>query len=378
MDIAVVGAGPGGSWAATLLAKRGHSVTLLDPQAPWEKPCGGGVTSRALERFSIFSADLPCKNIEEISFFFGDTNSVHIKPRQPLAIVSRKELGRFLLNEARRAGVRILPERATQIRSDTNRWRILTKTRTVEADFIVGADGATSFVRRSLGTPLRPQDLCITMGYYIQGNVAPQMKIFFVEDLEGYLWSFPRIGHISYGLICRSGPGQTARARDLLSKFIIADLGPEVMADAEFYSAPVPSLAPESWETNTIAGDRWALVGDAAGLADPITGEGIYFAFRSAEILAQKFDWPKDYPKAIWRDMGHDLAEASRMYSKFYTGQFLGADFRKRIIQFARRSRTVRQVMESFISGHQPYLGLKKKLLFSAPAVAWDLISRRQ
>ena len=63
------------------------------------------------------------------------------------------------------------------------------------------------------------------------------------------------------------------------------------------------------------------------------------------------------------------------MYGKFYTGQFLGADFRKRTVQLARRSRTLRQIMESFIEGNQPYLSLKKKLFLSVPAVAWDLVS---
>ena len=65
------------------------------------------------------------------------------------------------------------------------------------------------------------------------------------------------------------------------------------------------------------------------------------------------------------------------MYGKFYTGQFLGADFRKRTVQLARRSRTLRQIMESFIEGNQPYVSLKKKLFLSVPAVAWDLVSRR-
>jgi flavin-dependent dehydrogenase len=126
-----------------------------------------------------------------------------------------------------------------------------------------------------------------------------------------------------------------------------------------------------------IAGDRWALVGDAAGLTDPLTGEGIYYAFRSAEILAEKINSATEYSKAIWQDIGTDLARGSRMYGKFYTGQFLGADFRKRTVQLARRSRTLRQIMESFIEGNQPYVSLKKKLFLSVPAVAWDLVSRR-
>jgi flavin-dependent dehydrogenase len=127
-----------------------------------------------------------------------------------------------------------------------------------------------------------------------------------------------------------------------------------------------------------IAGDQWALVGDAAGLVDPITGEGIYFAFRSAEILAGTIDRPGEYSKAVWQDIGNDLARASRMYRKFYSGQFLGADFRKRAIQLARCSRTMRQILESFIEGTQPYQGLRKKLLFSTPAMAWDMIARRR
>jgi len=65
------------------------------------------------------------------------------------------------------------------------------------------------------------------------------------------------------------------------------------------------------------------------------------------------------------------------MYRKFYRGLFLGGDFRKRTVQLARRSRTVQKILEAFIEGRQPYLNLKKKLFFSVPSVAWDLIARR-
>jgi geranylgeranyl reductase family protein len=378
MEIAVVGGGPGGSWAAILLARGGHSVTLFDPQAPWEKPCGGGVTTRALERFEIFSGNLPQKRIEDITVYFGDKSFVTIKPEHPLAVVSRKELAQYLLDEASRAGVRIRSERVTHLSLEKARWQIKTKESSIHADFVVGADGATSFVRRSLGTPLSPQDLCITLGYYIPGDVSATMKIFFIPSFEGYIWSFPRLNHISYGLISRSGPGRTAKARELLSNYIIADLGPEVMKQAEFYSAPVPCLQKTSWQKNVIAGERWALVGDAAGLADPITGEGIYFAFRSAEILAETINRPDEYPKMVWREIGNDLHRGSSMYRKFYRGQFLGADFRKRVVQLARKSRTVKKIMEAVIEGHQPYLNLKKKLIFSVPSVAWDLVARRR
>jgi geranylgeranyl reductase family protein len=377
MEIAVVGGGPGGCWSAIQLALRGHRVTLIDPQAPWEKPCGGGVTTKAIQQFKIFEGGLPAKSVEKITVYFSDKTSVSVVPQLPLVIVSRKEMGQHLLEEAAKAGVRILHDRVTQIHDSGRRWHLKTKESALETDFIVGADGATSFVRRTLGTALAPDDLCITLGYFIPTDAPATMKIFFVPALEGYIWSFPRQSHISYGLISRSGPGRTAKAKELLSNFILADLGAEAMEDAEFYSAPVPCLSPQSWKKNVIAGNRWALVGDAAGLVDPITGEGIYFAFRSAQILAETFDRPGEYSKIVMHEIGRDLARASRMYRKFYTGNFLGGDFRKRTIQFARHSRTIRQILGNLVSGNQPYLSLKKKLLFSIPSVGWDLISRR-
>src|SRR6185295_7352278 len=192
---------------------------------------------KALHQFKIFESDLPRKNVEKITVYYGDTTSVSVTPRLPLAILSRKELGRYLLTEAAASGVRFLQDRVTQIQSKGKRWLLKTKETSLEVDFLVGADGATSFVRRTVATALGPQDLCITMGYFIPTDVPGTMKIFFVPALEGYIWSFPRPDHISYSLITRSGPGRTQKAKELLSNFIIADLGPEAMENAEFYSA---------------------------------------------------------------------------------------------------------------------------------------------
>jgi flavin-dependent dehydrogenase len=350
---------------------------MVDSQAPWEKPCGGGVTTKALNRFGIFETDLPRKPVERVTMYFGDKDAVTFLPPHPLAVVSRKDLGRYLLEEAARANVRVVQDRVTQIRETKTGWQVLAREHQLNADFIVGADGATSFVRRTLGKPLPPEDLCITLGYFIPGDVEASMKIFFVPSLEGYIWSFARPSHVSYGLISKSGPGRTARAKELLTNFIVADLGAGILEHAEFYSAPVPCLGPRSWKNNTIVGNQWALVGDAAGLVDPITGEGIYFAFRSAEILAESIDTPHRYQEAIWNEIGRELAYAARIYPRFYRGRFLGGDFRRRTIQLARRSKTVRQILGNLVSGNLSYLGLKKKLFFAMPSVSWDLVRRR-
>ena len=308
MQIAVIGAGPAGAWVSILLARRGHSVTLVDPQAPWEKPCGGGVTAKTLSSFGIFESDLPRQVIDRITIYFGDQASVSVTPQQPIAVVSRRELARYLMDEAERSGVSILHSRIHHVEPIARGWKLSTREESLQSDFLIGADGATSLVRRTVSVGLRPEDLAVTLGYFIPGDVPSHMKIYFVPEFEGYIWSFPRPNHISYGLITRSVPGWTARAKMLLSNFIIADLGAEVLEQAEFYSAPVPCLGPRSWKNNSIAGPRWALVGDAAGLVDPITGEGIYYAFKSAQILAETVDRPEEYSSRIKTEIGRELA----------------------------------------------------------------------
>src|SRR5438128_11385492 len=111
MRIAVVGAGPAGAWASTLLARRGHSVTLIDPQAPWEKPCGGGVTAKALSSFGIFETNLPRNNIDGITIYFGDKTSVTVTPQEPIAVLSRRELAKYLIEDAEKAGDSLLKRR---------------------------------------------------------------------------------------------------------------------------------------------------------------------------------------------------------------------------------------------------------------------------
>ena len=145
------------------------------------------------------------------------------------------------------------------------------------------------------------------------------------------------------------------------------------MEQAVFYSAPVPALSPRAWTENRIHGERWALVGDAAGLVDPITGEGIYYALRSAEVLAAAFPDLPAYAEAMNTECILELKRSAKLYSQFYRGSFLGGSFRKRMVQLAERSPRVRTILESLIAGRQPYTGLRRHLLKSAPRIALEL-----
>ena len=149
------------------------------------------------------------------------------------------------------------------------------------------------------------------------------------------------------------------------------------MPDAErvsFFGSKIPALDVSSWKDLRVAGDRWALVGDAAGFADPITGEGIYYAFKSSDLLADalisvargagtegagatRYD-------GLWRcAFGHDLERASYRLSHFYHGRFLGHGFTDAMILLARHHRGVRTILARALTGEQSYRSLRRDAL---------------
>jgi flavin-dependent dehydrogenase len=141
----------------------------------------------------------------------------------------------------------------------------------------------------------------------------------------------------------------------------------ELKQSAERYAARIPGLAPRTWETRKASGNGWALLGDAAGFADPVTGEGIYYALRSAELFAESYlkGTPEAYEK-LWRaDFGGELKRAAEMRRRFY-GNFWGAPFTDCMIEFARGHRGIRKVLGRLVAGDQGYVDLKKKLARSA------------
>jgi len=137
--------------------------------------------------------------------------------------------------------------------------------------------------------------------------------------------------------------------------------------DVERYAARIPGLAPRTWDTRKACGIGWALLGDAAGFADPVTGEGIYYALRSAELFADAYlnGTPEAYERRWREDFGAELRRASEMRRRFY-GNFWGAPFTDRMIKFARGHRGIRKVLGQLVAGDQGYVNLKKKLARSA------------
>jgi len=112
-----------------------------------------------------------------------------------------------------------------------------------------------------------------------------------------------------------------------------------------------------------VAGEGWALLGDAAGFADPVTGEGIYYALRSAELFAEAYaaDDLGSYERKWRADFGRELRRASKMRRRFY-GDFFGAPFTDRMIKLARAHPGIRRTLRELVAGDQGYLDLKRTL----------------
>ena len=389
-EFAVVGAGPAGAHLASRLAAAGREVLLFDPKGAWEKPCGGGVPTRALREFSFIleSSDYPKKLIRNVTLVSASGRRVSITVKQPFAIFSREVLNRLVLDRALDFGARFVQEAVTEIEREDGAWRLRTAGgREWRATFLIGADGAASPTRRKLVGIFPRQDVAVAFGYNIaepddgDGRIATDSEaavIYFPPRFTGYIWAFPRPGGVNFGVAAKLGTKTADELRRLLTEFVGGYYGGEMPAPARmtFFGAKIPTLDAGSWQSLPTAGEGWALIGDAAGFTDPITGEGIYFAFRSAELLAEVLlaghraadpqQTAREYDRGWRAYFGRELEKASRQVPMFYRGRFLGTPFPNAMIFLAAHHRGVRDVLVNALLGEQSYLTLKRDLLSRA------------
>jgi flavin-dependent dehydrogenase len=413
-DVLIVGAGPAGSFAAERLARAGVGVALFDGRPPGEpKACGGGVTSKALKAWPHL-LEAVGRTIDELDMYSPSGKRLHLKLDEPFAVYSRIAFDTFLRERARAAGAQVFAEKIAGRgfkRSGTG-WIVRTQSgKEFSCAWLVGADGANSPIAKKLAGPLPPAEMEVAFGYRapLPDDTNAATVVAFLPKWVGYAWAFPRPDHISFGIATTQDAFDHEALDRLLWDFMVSyyevaryrtptsrgsDPVPShkrgaaiklwkqsqgadssdaqhvraaLEKTAERYAARIPGLEPRTWDTRRACGEHWALLGDAAGFADPVTGEGIYYALRSAELFADAYlmGSPLNYEK-LWRqDFGRELQRASQMRRKFY-GNFWGAPFTERMIEFARGHRGIRKVLGQLVAGDQGYTDLKRKLARSA------------
>ena len=393
-DVLIVGAGPAGSLAAERLAEGGARVALFDGRPPGDaKPCGGGVTSKALKAWP-FLLEAGGRTVDEVEMYAPGGGHVRLKLEEPFAIYSRRALDSYLRERARRAGAEVIAARVSPSaeRGADGAWTLRARGgASWTGRLLVAADGANSPFARKLAGPLANSEMEVAFGYRTPlagGEDAPTV-IAFLPGWAGYAWAFPRLDHISFGIATAQDAFDHKALDRMLWGFMAGyyrarrDAGGsiwrgaagagrgaggdeaegELRRVAERYAARIPGLAPETLDRRRAAGGGWALLGDAAGFADPVTGEGIFYALRSAELFAGAFlaGDAEAYERAWRADFGRELRRAAQMRRRFY-GSFWGGPFTDRMIKFARAHPGIRRTLRELVGGEQGYVGLKRAL----------------
>jgi menaquinone-9 beta-reductase len=367
--VAVVGGGPAGATAAFLLARRGFTVTLFDRQHfPRPKVCAGLLTWKTIRLLETLSGDLPhalrqqgiiVQSCRDYRIYFGRRELARGRLEVPFHLVDRLRYDCFWLEKARRAGAQLHLGLAVTS-ADPTGTLCTADGREHRFDAIIGADGVSSRIRLSVngskgarhrwranlaGTievrcPAPDRDnencACLHFGY------APW----------GYAWSFPSPEGRVVG-ICALQPKRKGVSLKAAFGRYLCDWGMEGIA-SDWQSHPLPY-------GNYLAAPgqgRVLLAGDACGLADPLLGEGIYYAHRSAQCAAQAL--------TLCRDRADGLAGCyTRLLNRSVLRDFRWISLYRGLLFFGGRYRRFRSLrlffrcfpkrLESLVQGTRPF-----------------------
>jgi len=376
-DVVIIGAGPAGSIAARDLARAGARVAVVDGSHPREKCCGGGVTGRALAlagprihahgqtddgcviRSAVFEAAPGLSTDKSTTDTHGWTR-ISLESRDALTVFSRATFDAALLAEAVAAGATHVNARARTIDGRAGAWTVACGRDTVRAAWILGADGPSGIVRKHVFRAFERSQLSIAAGSFVDGVAADEVVIRFVDNPRGYLWSFPRRDHLAVGTCAQADESTSAALHRVTDEWL--ERYPAAAArPRRRYAWPIPSLSARDLDREQPSGDGWMLLGDAAGLVDPITREGIFFAMRSGQLAAGalvRADAASVYADSMRDELHAELRRAADLKAAFFRPRFT-----RLLVDALSRSAAIRSVMIDLIAGRQPYAGLKRRLL---------------
>jgi flavin-dependent dehydrogenase len=361
-EIVIIGGGPSGAMCGEQLARAGHSVNIFDDHLAWEKPCGGGLTYKATQHFPfLLDNSQPKKLIRNVEIISAENQRAKLDLQHPIVIYSRTVLNGLLLDRALEAGCKVHRSRVQSVDTSGGRPRYSIDGEWHLADFLVLASGARNQLLP--GTrPLTPDELEITQGYFVP-QTSDQIIIKFLPEFEGYIWSFPRADHLSLGICGSMAAHTSSELRVHLHKFAAEENF--CTEGAKFYSHVLPSPQERTFTDRAVIGKNWALCGDAAAWVDPLTGEGLFYAMLSGELLGRAIaeGCPEKYPARIKASFTAELEFAARIVRRFYRGSFLGSAVTTRMVQFLQRNAVFRQLMSDLFCGTQDYTTLKQRVL---------------
>jgi len=280
----IVGAGPSGSTAAYYLAQKKKSTLLLEAKKlPRFKACGGGVSQNLVDSLPV-GVDVSSAirgTTNSVRFYdFELTNPVDVRLKDPILMTDRSQFDMLLVQAAVDKGAQLKEEVTVKyVFFDGNKYNVMTSAGRFEADHVIAADGVFSKLAQDMGLIEKPKVIFAVEAEVKGLNANPSATHWGRVNIdEGYAWVFPGEGCSSIGVL---GMGKGDKLRAALDEWInLWGFKGEV---GKIHGHPIPLID----YTRRLQLDRFFTVGDAAGLADSLTGEGIKFAIMSGRFAAE-------------------------------------------------------------------------------------------
>lgn len=325
-DVIVAGGGPGGSTAAREAAAAGARVLLLDKAVfPRDKPCGGGVNVRAAALVPFDLSPVVERTVTGVRFSLRTRGDFTRRYSRPLTFMTqRARLDAFLVEQAVGAGVELHEKDAVRtIEPDSDGITVRTARDSYRTRVLIGADGANGIVARAAGLDGQ-RDLAVAFEGNIgfDAGIPAEWQETAALDLGlipgGYGWLFPKGDHVNVGVGGWKYTGPSLRGHlDRVTRHY--GFTPDRLRGLRGHHLPVRRRG------SRITRGRVALVGDAAGLVDPLSGEGIYAAIASGRAAARhavaaidgRVDGMAGYEREVDRTLGPELRASSQLQDVF-------------------------------------------------------------
>lgn len=373
-DVIVVGAGPGGATTAFHLARAGIKTLLVEKEKmPRYKPCGGGLTAKVEQILDTDFSPTIEDTIRIASVAYGQERA-RVKYDQPLAwMVMRDKFDLLLTQRAAQAGAEVREaEPVTAVSFEKNGVEVSTRKDNSAAKLVVGADGVNGIVRRAAGFP-RHENMAVALEAEMEAPSAAleewreTLHVDFAGIKWGYAWIFPKAEHLSIGVGAFSRPNRRVDLRSDLARYVASE--PSLHDAKEMFSRG--HRIPVGGRPSRYHAARALLVGDAAGVVDPFSGEGIYYAILSGKMAAEEIirAFQVDNGASGGRG-GFDFSAYSRrvnsvINSDFWYASWLAEAF-YRVPRFAfrtyKKSPKTQQVAMEILSGGVTYPRMLRRL----------------